>query len=647
MRRTGSALLAGALALLLLAALALPAGGATGVDVSNWQHPFGAAIDWNQVRASGRTFAFIKATGGPDYTNPYFRGDWDGAAAAGMYRGAYHYARPALPLSTAVAQARYFVSTTGTMQGAGDLPPVLDLETANGLAPGDVVAWAQTWLVEVQRLTGRTPIVYTGYYFWQDHLGSTSALAGYRLWLPWYTTNPFIVRVAPPWGAWTFWQWSSTGTVPGITTNVDLDNYCCADANLAALGGGSANPAAGNPFGSVDLGAHRQFGTIDVAGWAIDPDSTGPLTVHVYVDGVGAGITTADTTRTDVGGAYPGWGDQHGFQTTVAAGPGAHTVCAYAINTGVGTANTQLGCRVVLSTPIGSLDAVTVTPQGLRVGGWAFSPDTAQPINVDLYRNGVPQRRVLANGSRPDVPSIYPGFGSNHGYDVTIPGSGGTLCAYAIAPAGGVNPQLGCRTVANTPSGVLDAVTVTPQGLRVTGWAISPGTTQPVNVDLYLDGIGQVRIAANVARADIGAAFPQNGANHGFDVTIPGAAGSLCAYAINPNGGVNPQLGCRTVASTPIGTLDAVTVTPQGIRVAGWALSPATTQPIFVDVYRNGVGRAHVVAGSARADIGAAFPAFGPNHGFDVTIPDPNGTVCAYAINPYGATHRQIGCATR
>ena len=39
----------------------------TGPDVSAWNHPGGAAIDWNQVAASGQSFAIIKATEGEDY----------------------------------------------------------------------------------------------------------------------------------------------------------------------------------------------------------------------------------------------------------------------------------------------------------------------------------------------------------------------------------------------------------------------------------------------------------------------------------------------------------------------------------------------------------------------------------------------------
>jgi lysozyme len=85
----------------LMLLLAARAEAATGPDVSNFQHPNGAAIDWGQVRSAGHTFAFVKASEGPVggggyYTNGWFKSDWAGAGGAGLYRGAYHFARPQL-----------------------------------------------------------------------------------------------------------------------------------------------------------------------------------------------------------------------------------------------------------------------------------------------------------------------------------------------------------------------------------------------------------------------------------------------------------------------------------------------------------------------------------------------------------------------
>ncbi|MSZ24567.1 MAG: hypothetical protein F2607_05455, partial [Actinobacteria bacterium] len=237
----------------------------TGVDVASYQHPGGAPINWSQVRSAGHQFGYVKATESTYYTNPYFAGDWAGIAAAGMYRGAYHYAKPALPLSTAVDQARYFVSRTGSMTGAQDLPGELDLEESGGLSQQDLAQWTREFLSEVTRLTGKKPLVYTGRWFWTSAVGAYGNDIGqkYILWTADYNCqrsdgslfcDPNTTTYSPPsyggWTSWTFWQNYSVGAVPGIVGNVDMNRFCCDLGSLAAFTG--AGVTGGSPFGSID-----------------------------------------------------------------------------------------------------------------------------------------------------------------------------------------------------------------------------------------------------------------------------------------------------------------------------------------------------------------------------------------------------------
>jgi hypothetical protein len=100
------------------------------------------------------------------------------------------------------------------------------------------------------------------------------------------------------------------------------------------------------PWGNFE-GVTASGGALSVGGWALDPDSpTSPGTVHVYVDGVGTAISAAGS-RPDVGAAFPGVGDAHGFTWSTAVAPGRHTVCAYAIDAQFSAWNTPLGCRTV------------------------------------------------------------------------------------------------------------------------------------------------------------------------------------------------------------------------------------------------------------------------------------------------------------
>ena len=128
------------------------------------------------------------------------------------------------------------------------------------------------------------------------------------------------------------------------------------------------------PIGSLDH-LRAAPGEIDLAGWTIDPDTTDPIQVHVYVDG-GALALLADGHRPDVALVYPRHGADHGYGGSIRVAPGPHRVCAYGITTGSGR-NTLLGCgdvTVAGGPPIGSLDEVTAGAGQIHVQGWALGP---------------------------------------------------------------------------------------------------------------------------------------------------------------------------------------------------------------------------------------------------------------------------------
>ena len=429
---------------------------AEGPDVSKYQHPGGAPIDWGAVRAAGFQFAFIKATEGTtsDLNNPYFTTDWSAVGGVGLLRGAYHFARPALPLSTAQLQARNFVAVTGSMQGAADLPPVLDVEVSGGLGQSDLIAWIQTWLTEVENLTGRRPMIYTGLNFWNGATGGSSAVSNYRLWFARYVTGNSPGTLPTGFGSATFWQYTSTARIAGISANVDVSRYCCPGANLTALAGGSNNPAAGSPFGSVDLTAGRPDGKVDVAGWSIDPDQVAPIETHVYVDGAnGTNLGPTNTNRADIATQFPQFGPLHGFTGSVSGlTPGPHNVCVYAINVGYGQ-NVLLQCKDVVvpgGSPGGRLDPPQAQSDGtVTAAGFAVDPDVTTPVTVRLALDGGPPDAVVASTDRSDVSASYPGYGTAHGFTWSASGlDPGThsLCATAVNVGVGSDTSLGCRS---------------------------------------------------------------------------------------------------------------------------------------------------------------------------------------------------------
>ena len=217
---------------------------ADGIDLSHWQ----GSVNWSKVKGDNVSFAFMKATEGDFYTDPTLAKNWAGAEQVGIYRAAYHFARPSTAPGSAAAQARYFVSKAGHFADKGDLPPVLDLEASGGLSSSALRSWVSTWLTTTEQLTGRRPILYFSPSFWVDHMGNSTAFTKYPLWIAHYTTG--APTVPGGWPTWTFWQHTSSGSVDGIAGHVDMNSFNGTSKQLAALAqstGGSDVPPPSGP----------------------------------------------------------------------------------------------------------------------------------------------------------------------------------------------------------------------------------------------------------------------------------------------------------------------------------------------------------------------------------------------------------------
>jgi len=191
---------------------------ADGIDVSQYQ----GVIDWPAVHRAGIQWVGLRAT--HDYTDSRFAANRAGARGA-RWRLLYDYLDPGRDAS------RYLAAI-------GQLEPgeaaMLDAEAA-GLTVGDCLRW----LGQVEARTGRPAVVYTGKYvsggtIWR----SAEIFDGRRARiLAAYTSEPTARTLASPYG-WDAWQWSSTGRVPGIGGDVDMNQIdspaafdrCCGTA---------------------------------------------------------------------------------------------------------------------------------------------------------------------------------------------------------------------------------------------------------------------------------------------------------------------------------------------------------------------------------------------------------------------------------
>lgn len=197
-----------------------------GIDVSHYQ----GGIEWKNVADQGVRFAYIKATQGERYYDPFFQQNWSGVSKfKGILRGAYHFMTAN---DSPERQAQNFLNTIGAFE-VTDLPPCLDLEW-NWVMKGNNFAldpqghridrWASlsqveiakriiTWTQIVEKATGKKPILYTSRSWWMDRVGSNNVFNDYSFWIVDYNSKSLgreFPRI-PQELSWKLWQLTNQG----------------------------------------------------------------------------------------------------------------------------------------------------------------------------------------------------------------------------------------------------------------------------------------------------------------------------------------------------------------------------------------------------------------------------------------------------
>jgi lysozyme len=189
-----------------------------GIDISKYQ----GDIDWQRVSRAGIRFAYLKVSEGGDHVDDRFYQNWSASAAAGIPRGVYHFM---YWCRTASEQAVWF--TQAVPQDPTQLPPVLDVEWNHAsktcpqqTTPADAREKIQKMLEIMEYHTGKRPIIYTDIAFHRDVL--EGHFPGYQFWLRSVAAEPHQRFEDRP---WTFWQYTATGRVPGISGDVDRNAF--------------------------------------------------------------------------------------------------------------------------------------------------------------------------------------------------------------------------------------------------------------------------------------------------------------------------------------------------------------------------------------------------------------------------------------
>jgi hypothetical protein len=91
----------------------------------------------------------------------------------------------------------------------------------------------------------------------------------------------------------------------------------------------------------------------------------------------------------------------------------------------------------------------------------------------------------------------------------------------------------------------------------------------------------------------------------------------------------------RPCLNEPFGNLDSARDVGGAIRVRGWSVDNSDYAQSTVRIFLDGNLVRETTANLSRPDVAWAYPAFGPNRGFDLQIPTTPGrhTICVYALD--------------
>lgn len=192
------------------------------MDVSRHQ----GTIDWAKVKASGKIDGVMlramgnSAEGKPSkpYTDPQFARNYAECKRLGIPCGVYGYFKATTKAQADKELALLKKQLTGK---TFELPVAVDIEDTVQQAIGkSALTNLAAYCLSTVQSWGVYALLYTGLYFGQTYLYmGGAALKPYDVWLAAYRTN----KPAPRW-PYGMWQYTSSGEIPGVSTNVDLSH---------------------------------------------------------------------------------------------------------------------------------------------------------------------------------------------------------------------------------------------------------------------------------------------------------------------------------------------------------------------------------------------------------------------------------------
>jgi lysozyme len=265
-----------------------------GIDVSHFQ----GTVNWQEVKQAGMKFAIVKATEGQTTVDSQFNNNWQNIKAEGLLRGAYHFFDAGID---GTSQANHFLQIAQVE--AGDLPPVLDVESAASASNATILQEVQNWLDTVEQALNRLPMIYTTASFWNSHLNNS--FGKYPLWVAEYGVS--VPKIPAGWSNWQFWQYSQSGSVEGVSGSVDMDYFNGSYSDLLdfLLPAGSESNSVETPAGSA---------TDDST--PVTSETTGEVADTTATDSASTSATTATTYTVKSGDTLDHIAAQYGVSET-------------------------------------------------------------------------------------------------------------------------------------------------------------------------------------------------------------------------------------------------------------------------------------------------------------------------------------------
>ena len=189
-----------------------------GVDVSNYQ----GVIDWSVIAKQDIHFAFIKATEGSSFVDPYFHENYENAAKTGIRVGAYHFFSFD---SGGDTQAENFIREVSKIDNM--LPPVIDIEfyddkRSNPPDRETVTEQLNVFIKKIQEAYGVNPIIYAVYETYDLYIKDD--FKDCDIWI----RDVFRFPKLSDNRNWTFWQYTNRAKLNGyngVEKHIDLNVF--------------------------------------------------------------------------------------------------------------------------------------------------------------------------------------------------------------------------------------------------------------------------------------------------------------------------------------------------------------------------------------------------------------------------------------